>query len=69
MIRDYGQASNDFQRLISILEKQSDKNSHQSGTQGRSTGNTKELRQAERQLSSMQEQAKKGIPLDLYLIL
>ena len=69
MIRDYGQAFSDFQRLISILEKQSDKKYHQSGTQDRSTGNSKELMQAQRQLSSMQEEAKRGIPLDLYLIL
>ncbi|GMI63337.1 hypothetical protein HRI_000003000 [Hibiscus trionum] len=69
MIRDYGQASTDFQRLISILEKQYDKKTHQSGSQDRSTGNSKELRQARRQLSSMQEEAKNGIPLDLYLIL
>ncbi|XWS59070.1 hypothetical protein CRYUN_Cryun08bG0090700 [Craigia yunnanensis] len=69
MIRDYGQASSDLQRLISILEKQSDKKYHQSGTQDRSTGNSKELMQAQRQLSSTQEEAKRGIPLDLYLIL
>ncbi|KAK6244223.1 hypothetical protein QUC31_010632 [Theobroma cacao] len=69
MIRDYGQASSDLQRLISTLEKQSDKTSHQSGGQDRTTGNTKELRQAQCQLSSMQEEAKRGIPLDLYLIL
>ncbi|KAK8713399.1 hypothetical protein V6N13_148617 [Hibiscus sabdariffa] len=69
MIRDYGQASTDFQRLISILEKQSDKKTHQSGSQDRSTGNSKEIRQARCQLSSMQEEAKNGIPLDLYLIL
>ncbi|OMO54362.1 hypothetical protein COLO4_36515 [Corchorus olitorius] len=64
MIRDYGQAASDLQRLISILEKQSNTKS-QSG----SLDNTKELRQAQRQLSSMLEEAKRGIPLDLYLIL
>ncbi|XVF07172.1 hypothetical protein REPUB_Repub06bG0115500 [Reevesia pubescens] len=69
MIRDYGQASRDLQRLISILEKQSDKKSHQSLTKDRSTGNSKELRQAQCQLSSVQEEAKREIPLDLYLIL
>ncbi|XVE95885.1 hypothetical protein REPUB_Repub02eG0173700 [Reevesia pubescens] len=69
MIRDYGQASSDLQRLISILEKQSNKKSQQSGTPDRSTGNSKELRQAQRQLSSVQEEAKREIPLDLYLIL
>ncbi|KAK8279892.1 hypothetical protein V6Z12_D09G140600 [Gossypium hirsutum] len=69
MIRDYGQASSDLQRLISILEKQCDKTSHQSGTKDKSTGNLKELRQAQRRLSSMQEEAKREIPLNLYLIL
>ncbi|XVE75558.1 hypothetical protein DITRI_Ditri12bG0103100 [Diplodiscus trichospermus] len=69
MIRDYGQASSDLQRLISILEKRSDKKSQQSGTAERSTGNSKELRQTQRRLSSMQEEARGGIPLDLYLIL
>ncbi|KAB2065986.1 hypothetical protein ES319_A09G128600v1 [Gossypium barbadense] len=69
MIRDYGQASSDLQRLISILEKQCDKTSHQSGTKDKSTGNLKELRQAQRRLSSVQEEAKREIPLNLYLIL
>ncbi|XP_022744261.1 uncharacterized protein LOC111295144 isoform X2 [Durio zibethinus] len=69
MIRDYGQASSDLQRLISILEKQADKKSHQSAAQDGSTGNSKELRLAQRQLSSMQEDAKGSVPLDLYLIL
>ncbi|KAH1090538.1 hypothetical protein J1N35_017795 [Gossypium stocksii] len=69
MIRDYGQASSDLQRLISILEKQCDKTSHQSGIKDKSTGNLKELRQAQRRLSSVQEEAKREIPLNLYLIL
>ncbi|OMO51123.1 Tetratricopeptide TPR-1 [Corchorus capsularis] len=68
MIRDYGQAASDLQRLISILEKQSNTKS-QSGSLDRTSGNTKELRQAQRQLSSTLEEAKRGIPLDLYLIL
>lgn len=69
MIRDYGQASSDLQRLISILEKQCHKTSHQSGTKDKSTGNLKELRQAQLRLSSVQEEAKREIPLNLYLIL
>ncbi|XP_038993230.1 dnaJ homolog subfamily C member 7-like [Hibiscus syriacus] len=76
MIRDYSQASIDFQRLICILEKQSEKKTHQSekkthqsDNRDRSTGNSKEIGLARRQLSSMQEEAKKEIPLDLYLIL
>ncbi|KDP26095.1 hypothetical protein JCGZ_21128 [Jatropha curcas] len=69
MIRDYGQAVNDLQRLITILENPSDGKARQSVTPGRSPSSTKELRQARRRLSLMEEEAKKGIPLDLYLIL
>ncbi|KAJ6778799.1 HEAT SHOCK PROTEIN DNAJ WITH TETRATRICOPEPTIDE REPEAT-CONTAINING PROTEIN [Salix koriyanagi] len=69
MIRDYGQAASDLQRLISILESQSDGKERQSSKPARSTGRTKELRQAHQRLSLMEEEAKKGIHLDLYRIL
>ncbi|KAK2970131.1 hypothetical protein RJ640_019291 [Escallonia rubra] len=66
MIRDYEQAANDLHRLISVLEKRSQKNTQQSGTPD---SREKDLRRARRRVSSMQEKAKKGIPLDLYCIL
>lgn len=69
MIRDYGQAAGDLQRLISIHENQSDEKAKQSGTTARSASSVKELRQAQRHLPSMEEEAKRGIPLDFYLIL
>ncbi|KAG7961958.1 hypothetical protein I3843_09G041200 [Carya illinoinensis] len=69
MIRDYKQAASDLRRLISIHENQSDEKAKQSGTPGRSTSSLKELREAQRHLPLMEEEAKKGIPLDLYLIL
>ncbi|GAV60423.1 DnaJ domain-containing protein/TPR_11 domain-containing protein [Cephalotus follicularis] len=69
MIRDYGQAASDLQRLISILENHSVEKGKPPETPGRSTSSKKELRQAQGHLSSMQEEAKKGIPLNFYLIL
>jgi len=65
MIRDYGQAASDLQRLVSILENESGEKVKQSGT----PSSVKELRQARRQLPSMEEEAKNGIPLDFYKIL
>ncbi|KAJ9548138.1 hypothetical protein OSB04_020681 [Centaurea solstitialis] len=70
MIRDYKHAADDLQRLISILEMQSGKNSQKSGTPGTATGGSvKDLRRARRRLSSIEEKAKKERSLDLYLIL
>ncbi|KAJ0043579.1 hypothetical protein Pint_17809 [Pistacia integerrima] len=68
MIRDYIQAATDLQRLVSILENRSNEKGKQSGSPSRSTG-SKEIRQAHRHISLMEEEAKKGVPLDLYLIL
>ncbi|CAH1432183.1 unnamed protein product [Lactuca virosa] len=67
MIRDYKHASDDLQRLISILETQSQnsQNSHKSA----SNGSVKDLRRARRRLSILEEKAKKERSLDLYLIL
>ncbi|KAK1420694.1 hypothetical protein QVD17_22504 [Tagetes erecta] len=56
-IRDYEQAAIDFQRLISLLEKQSE------------TKYAAELTLARQHLSSVNKNTKKGIKLDLYLIL
>ncbi|WCJ33415.1 Heat shock protein DnaJ with tetratricopeptide repeat [Euphorbia peplus] len=69
MIRDYGQAASDLQRVISVLEKQSDGKVKRSGTPGSRSSSTKDLRQANRRLSLMEEEAKKETSLDLYLIL
>ena len=69
MIRDYGQAASDLQRLISILERQSSDRAKDNGSLGRSTGSVKDLRQAQTRLPKMEEEAQKGISLDFYLIL
>lgn len=69
MIRDYAQAAADLQRLISILENQSDEKTKASSTPGRSTDRVKELRKAQMHLPAMEQEAKKGICLDFYLIL
>ncbi|CAN0907882.1 DnaJ homolog subfamily C member 7 [Linum grandiflorum] len=67
MIRDYGQSASDLHRFIAIRENKSDVG--KSSTPQKSTGGSRELRQYRRKLSSMEEEAKKGIPLDLYKIL
>ncbi|KAM1109689.1 hypothetical protein EV2_009391 [Malus domestica] len=69
MIRDYGQAASDLQRLVSILQNQSNDMAKESGSQDRSNGSVKELRNARRRMPLMEEEAKKGISLDFYLIL
>ncbi|XP_043691813.1 uncharacterized protein LOC122642418 isoform X2 [Telopea speciosissima] len=66
MIRDYGQAVNDLERYISLLEKQSE---DKTGAAGKSTSSANDLRQTCMRLSTMEEEARKGIPLDMYLIL
>ncbi|KAK3135752.1 hypothetical protein QOZ80_5BG0422960 [Eleusine coracana subsp. coracana] len=63
MIRDYGQAANDVRKLISLLEKKGS-NSGQSAKDKYSY-----LKQARARLSSVEDEAKKDIPLNLYLIL
>ncbi|XP_042480808.1 uncharacterized protein LOC122061558 isoform X2 [Macadamia integrifolia] len=66
MIRDYGQAVNDLERYITLLEKQSE---DRAGAAGKSTSSVNDIRQACLRISTMEEEAKKGIPLDMYLIL
>lgn len=68
MIRDYHQASNDLRRLMCLLEKQSNKDD-QSGTLRRSNSNASELKRIQLRLSMMEDEARKEIPLDMYLIL
>lgn len=70
MIRDYEQAANDLQKLLSILEKQYQEKFQKSGTMDKpSGGSVKDLRRTRHRFSSMEEKARKGTPLDLYMIL
>ncbi|KAI3677220.1 hypothetical protein L1987_86843 [Smallanthus sonchifolius] len=55
MIRDYGQATNDLRRLVSSLTSQMDKSN--------------QLRQTQIRLYNIEEESKKEIPLNMYLIL
>ncbi|GMH10318.1 hypothetical protein Nepgr_012159 [Nepenthes gracilis] len=69
MIRDYDQAANDLERLESLLNKQTEEKINQPGGSDRSMGSVTDLRQVRTRLSYVEEQAKKEIPLDYYLIL
>ncbi|KAL5231554.1 hypothetical protein ABZP36_030330 [Zizania latifolia] len=65
MIRDYGQAANDLRKLISLLEKQASK----SGVSPKVLNKHSDLKQARVRLLSVEDEAKKDTPLNLYLIL
>ncbi|XP_059625039.1 uncharacterized protein LOC132268238 isoform X2 [Cornus florida] len=67
MIRDYGQAAIDLQRLISLITKRAEK-VNQSGASDRMTC-VNDLKQAQSRLSVLEEEVKKEIPLNMYLIL
>ncbi|KAJ4802192.1 DnaJ [Rhynchospora pubera] len=63
-IRDYGQALSDLHKLIALLEKQSH------ATQlGKSSKANTELHRTSARLSSMEEEARRRTPLNMYLIL
>lgn len=68
-IRDYASATSDLERLISLLKEQSQNKNCGAGDDSSSGNNVEELRQARRRLLSLEEKAKKGLPLDHYLIL
>ncbi|OAY48487.1 uncharacterized protein LOC110617158 isoform X2 [Manihot esculenta] len=68
-IRDYGQAASDLQRLVSLLTKQLEEKSNQFGSSERMGNLANDLRQARMRLSTIEEEARKEIPLDMYLIL
>ncbi|KAL2320716.1 hypothetical protein Fmac_029685 [Flemingia macrophylla] len=68
MVRDYEQAACDLKRLLAVLETQSNERAKQSDSPSGSNG-VKESRQAQQRLLSVEDQAKKGTPLDVYLIL
>ena len=69
MIRDYGQAASDIERLLSLLMKQMEAKTNQIGTSDRSMNFANDLRQARLWLSEIEEEGKKEVPLDFYLIL
>lgn len=69
MIRDYGQAASDLQRLVSILTKQVEEKTNQSGAADRLNNCANDLRHARLRLAEIEEEARKEIPLDMYLIL
>lgn len=68
MVRDYEQAACDLRKLISVLETQSNEKTKLSDSPGGSNG-VKESKQVHQRLLSVEDQAKRGIPLDFYLIL
>ncbi|GMP87840.1 hypothetical protein CsSME_00040052 [Camellia sinensis var. sinensis] len=68
MIRDYEQATMDLQSLVSLLMKQVEDKANQSSASDRMSS-VNELRQAQQRLSIMEEEARKEIPLNMYLIL
>lgn len=70
MIRDYGQVCNDLRRLITLLEDyQSHGKNNQASKGGGSSTNTQDLRQAQDRLAKAEEEMKKGLPVDHYLVL
>lgn len=69
MIRDYGQAASELQKLVSLFPKGLDMTSYQYATSDRSSTSTNDLRQARLRLAEVEEESRKEIPLDMYLIL
>jgi DnaJ family protein C protein 7 len=69
MIRDYSQAANDLRRLLSLLSKGIEDNANHKGTSDRTTSYTNDLKQYRIRLSELEEEDRKEIPLDMYLIL
>lgn len=65
MIRDYDQAASDLRRLVSLLSKGVEDNT----ISDRSINYTNDLKQYRIRLSEVEEEARKEIPLDMYLIL
>ncbi|XP_006644051.3 uncharacterized protein LOC102708842 isoform X2 [Oryza brachyantha] len=67
LIRDYDQARNDLHRLISLLERQLEEN--MAMLSEKSDGIRSSLNRANLRLSALEQDAKKGISLNIYLIL
>ncbi|KAK1366172.1 Heat shock protein DnaJ with tetratricopeptide repeat [Heracleum sosnowskyi] len=68
MIRDYEQAASDLQRIIN-LQKQSKELNQESDTPLGTGGIRDYTKEARSRLSSVERKAKKGAPLDFYLLL
>ncbi|PIN17696.1 hypothetical protein CDL12_09641 [Handroanthus impetiginosus] len=68
MIRDYGQAVADLQKLVFLLTKEVDKKTNHFRTSDKMDC-VNELRQARLKLSEMEEAARNDTPLNMYLIL
>ncbi|CAK9187686.1 unnamed protein product [Ilex paraguariensis] len=68
MIRDYGQAALDLRRLVSLLTKQVEEKANQSGQSDKMNW-INELKQTQVKLSVMEEESRKEITLNMYLIL
>jgi DnaJ family protein C protein 7 len=69
MITDYGKAAADIEKLVDLLTYQIEEKANQTGTYDRSTKHVNDLRQARLRLSVIEGEARKQIPLDVYLIL
>lgn len=65
MIRDYGQSANDLRKLISLIQKQANK----PGVSPKVVNKHSDLKQARARLLSVEDEARKDTPLNLYLIL
>nr|XP_043611364.1 uncharacterized protein LOC122582995 [Erigeron canadensis] len=68
MIRDYGQAAIDLRKSVSILTSQMEEKGILSGVSDKSSV-MNELRQTQLRLYHIEEESRKGIPLNMYLIL
>jgi DnaJ homolog subfamily C member 7 len=69
MIRDYSQAASDLRRLLSLLSKGVEDNANYKGPSDRSINYTNDLKQYRIRLSELEEEDRKEIPLDMYIIL
>uniref|UniRef100_A0A7N1A778 J domain-containing protein n=1 Tax=Kalanchoe fedtschenkoi TaxID=63787 RepID=A0A7N1A778_KALFE len=71
VIRDYDQAAKDLRRLVSKLKKKLGEKKNISGISDRSTNLSlaNDMREAEVRLSEMEEEARKDVPINFYLIL
>ncbi|OIV99615.1 hypothetical protein TanjilG_17425 [Lupinus angustifolius] len=69
IIRDYDQAARDLRRLVSLLSKGEEDNSTQLGLSDRSINYTNDLKQNRIRLSEIEDEARKEVPLYMYLIL
>lgn len=68
LIRDYGHAAKDLQKLLSLLTTHVDEKGDLSGPSDK-LSRINELKQTQLQLSNVEEESRKGIPLNMYIIL